>query len=474
MRWLIALTALAVAVLAPSTAGAAMSKPTNYYFVAGGTAKVSGMAVSGYTGKSVLVSLSTSVGTLKITSTTTGVTPSFGYTLEGKELLFTGTQKQVNAALAFLAVTTPPPAKKVTKPGVATTPVVISGMAAENKPGVAYYPPTQHFHEFVEGVVPWAKVEACAGVVVCTPSKGANELAQAKTQFGQAGYLAAISSAEENAFVASKLEGADGTAAKNVWIGASDKGAEGTWTWRGGPENEVQFWQGAQTGAAVDGRYSSWATDEPNNCKWNGTGCDVVLTNSEDCAVINKLNKRPSASDLAAFTPGRWNDLPCDFGKLSDANISGYIVEYGNKATGGDFADIDLISKSITRYLPVTGPPPNVRQGIFKTKSVSKKAKELPRKQGLPASFKVDLRLQMNVAGTYNVYVKRPDGKGIPFAFQPGSKVAVGKGLFPKTTKLNKPEWTVQVKTAKDNETDRKSTRLNSSHVALSRMPSSA
>ena len=438
LRLLVAAAILGLLALVPAVAGAKMTAPTNYYFVAGGKARVGGILVSGYDGKSVLVSLSTSVGTLEILHTSTGITPSFGYGLSGKELLFTGTQDQVNLALMSLALTTPQPAQKVTKPGVATTPVVISGMAAENKAGVAYYPATQHFYQYVAAAnTPWRDVNT---------TQGADTLAKAATQFGQNGYLASITSADENSFVANKLEGAGGNPAKNVWIGANDITTEGAWVWSGGPENGVQFWSGAETGSAVESRYSNWATGEPNNYA-NGAPYDT----GENCAVINKLN---IGAPISQLVPGLWNDLPCNIGAVGTANtIEGYIVEYGNKASGGDFANVDFISKSITRNLPVTVPDPNVLENLFKKKSVSKKAKILPKKKGVPATFSVKLKVQMNVAGTYVIYLKRPDGKGVPFEFQPGSKVAVGKGLFPKTTKLNKPEWTVQVKTAKDNET---------------------
>jgi hypothetical protein len=66
-------------------------------------------------------------------------------------------------------------------------------------------------------------------------------------------------------------------------IGASDVGQEGVWLW----EDGTQFWNGAANGAAVGGRFTFWATGEPND-----------QNAAEDCAEIQTIQG--------------WNDSGCN------------------------------------------------------------------------------------------------------------------------------------------------------------------
>lgn len=453
LRLLIAAAILGALALVPAIADAGMTAPRNYYFVAGGTSQVYGMGLTGYADTTnVLVSLSTSVGTLKIEDTT-GVNFSYGYSSSGSELLFWGQAGQLKKTLALsISLTTPQPTIKVTKPGVATTPVVIKGMATTYRADLTYFPKTQHFYKYV--AIAKCAVDTDNG---CTTDEQtarnpdtAKAAAEASTELGQTGYLASITSADENAFVAEKIEGATA-----VIIGGRDSDVEGTWKWIGGPDNGMQFWSGncvAAGGAAYNGAFANWSTGEPNNYisstnKCAGTAYDPSAAAGEDCTVTNWTD------NSATETVGYWNDVPCGNNAYTARRVRGYVAEYGNKASGGDYTGVDLIEKTIQRQLPVTVPQPNLLQKVFNLLFVSKKATPLPKQPKKPATFSAKMKVQMNVAGTYVIYLKRPDGKGVPFEFQPGSKVAIGKGLFPKTTTLKKTEWTMQVKTAKDNET---------------------
>ncbi len=455
MRWktagVFAALLAALAALLPARADAAMRAPLNFYIVAGGTAPVYGWYVYGYEGKTVLVSVSTNVGTLKMRNDA-GTTASFGYTREGNELLFHGTQDQVNTALASVTLTTPTPAKKVTKPGAYATPVTIKGMATEYRADLTYFPKTEHFYKYV--AITKCVVDTDSG---CTTDEqtarspdAAKTTAEASKELGLAGYLASITSAEENTFVAEKIQGAT-----SVIIGGRDADSEGTWKWVGGPDNGTSFWQGCAAnlasgpGAALG--FANWSTGEPNdfntalNLGCGQTGYTPPAT-GEDCTVTNWTE------NSTAEQVGYWNDVPCGSNAYTARRVRGYIVEYGNKTTGGDFTSVDLVSKRIARQLPVTKPTPNVLQRIFTKLFVSKKAKKLPKKPKLPATFTAKLRVQMNVAGTYSIHVKRPDGKGVPFEFQPGSKTTIGKGLRAKSTTLKKMAWTMTVTTTKDDE----------------------
>jgi hypothetical protein len=53
---------------------------------------------------------------------------------------------------------------------------------------------------------------------------------------GVIGYLANITSSDENAFVAARIT-------QDGWFGASDAGVEGDWVWLDGPETGLVFWR---------------------------------------------------------------------------------------------------------------------------------------------------------------------------------------------------------------------------------------
>jgi hypothetical protein len=118
-----------------------------------------------------------------------------------------------------------------------------------------------HFYQLVTGGVSWSAAETAAA---------------AMTRNDVAGYLATVTSAEENACVAAVANGA------SVWLGGNDIDVEGTWAWITG-----EAWA-----------YTNWNGGEPNN------------SGNEDC-----LHMRAGASN--------WNDLPC-----SNTGQGGYVVEF--------------------------------------------------------------------------------------------------------------------------------------------------
>ncbi len=77
----------------------------------------------------------------------------------------------------------------------------------------------------------------------------ADAAASAMTYDGSRGYLATVTSAAENAFLGSQFESSLEDSGNVAWIGLTDAGHTGDWTW-------------------VDGEpfsYSNWAVGEPNN-----------------------------------------------------------------------------------------------------------------------------------------------------------------------------------------------------------------
>jgi hypothetical protein len=75
------------------------------------------------------------------------------------------------------------------------------------------------------------------------------------------GYLATITDANENAFVAALV---DSHALGYAWTGGSDAGAEGQWSWDGGPEAGSVFWNGDVSGSAPVGGYENWHNQSGN------------------------------------------------------------------------------------------------------------------------------------------------------------------------------------------------------------------
>lgn len=140
-----------------------------------------------------------------------------------------------------------------------------------------------HWYEFVSAPVNWttARTQALAGIWL-----------------GESGYLANVTSAEENLFVSTVI--AQGQLA---WLGGSDEwnaraeSDEGKWKWMDGPEAGQMFWN-----SGVTQLYANWAPGEPNNCCG---GEDYLLTNW-------------------AF-PGGWNDHG---GPGNPWQLNGYVVEY--------------------------------------------------------------------------------------------------------------------------------------------------
>ncbi len=141
-----------------------------------------------------------------------------------------------------------------------------------------------HYYARGTGSLTWSQAQAAA----------------AATSFaGKQGYLATITSAEEQAFLYATFGGS------TAWIGASDAATEGTWQWVTGPEAGSTFYV---KGAAAQPGYSAWPAGEPNN------------SNNEDYA------------SFSYHSLGAWNDLS------ATAVWGNYLIEYGGMS--GDAASL--------------------------------------------------------------------------------------------------------------------------------------
>ena len=164
-----------------------------------------------------------------------------------------------------------------------------------NLGGANYLPSTGHYYFYEESLnITWLSARSAAA---------------AQNYFGLQGYLATLTSIEE-----AQLSGeqASGTG----WIGASDELNEGTWRWVTGPEGLENsgigrpFWQGTFNGGPINGEYSKWNTNEPNQ------------SGNEDYAHI-------VSPTLAGAIPGSWNDLANITQTSGPYQAKGYIVEFG-------------------------------------------------------------------------------------------------------------------------------------------------
>ena len=144
----------------------------------------------------------------------------------------------------------------------------------------------------------------------------ATSAAKAMTLAGDPGYLARIDSAAENQAileaVISHLSPAqlansipnDGSEAAFVWLGGSDAGREGQWTWT---NNGDLFWQGDFNGAPVSGSYTNWGI-QPDDA-----------AGAENALAMSLAGWPEPFYDLGAI--GQWNDLQA-------GNRLVYVIEF--------------------------------------------------------------------------------------------------------------------------------------------------
>ena len=251
----------------------------------------SGFSLSGFNSTTTLlasIGLPTApTGTTFYITTTTGLTAASGFSLTGNKtrLVFTGTQANINNALASLKINT----------GLANGVVQLSVSATVNPSGYFYNPTNGHFYRPMSSGTSYTNARATA----------------LNTTFkGQQGYLVTITSADEDAFIFSNVP------QSNIWFALTDEVTEGRWVIDAGPEKGtvIKTSNGQFTGNIV-GQYNNWAPGEPNNygfgehyavTKWNGS---------------------------------QWNDLPNNFSNP-------YVIEYGTWTNPDDQTFTDFYSNS--------------------------------------------------------------------------------------------------------------------------------
>ena len=281
------------------------------------------LVITGYnaTADKIRVVVDASTGTQIQLTATTGLTAVTGYNLSTSattQLGWTSTQTAANTALAGLKFI----AGSSASASSVTVTVSYEGPIAGTGT-YAYYSGNGHYYQYVNTARSWTDAQ-----------NDVTSNASTYTFNGLRGYLATVTSAEENQFINSRV----GSAA--IWLGArrdlnnANAGGDNAWYWTGGPEaamtNSGKFFiQGngsggssVPNGTAVSGWYTNWNGGEPN-----GSG-----TSGE------------SALQMLSGSSGQWNDLQAS----SSSYTLPYVVEYGGMP--GD----TLTYTPVSRTLPIT------------------------------------------------------------------------------------------------------------------------
>jgi hypothetical protein len=259
----------------------------------------SGFVLNGFTSTDVLLAsigfINPPAGTTFNLTTTTGLTPASGFTLSGNKsrLVFTGTQANINAALATLKINT----------GATAGSVQVSVSATLNPTGFYYNPINGHFYK---------------PVTLGDTYTGARAASLLSTFKGQRGYLVTITSADENAFIFTNVP------QQNIWFAATDEVIDGTWVIDAGPEKgTVMKTSNGQLAGNRPGVYNNWAGGEPNGSN-----------HSEDYAVTN-WNGQSTWNDLS----NNWNNP--------------YIIEYGTWTNPDSQTFTDFYSANVINPIDV-------------------------------------------------------------------------------------------------------------------------
>ena len=181
-----------------------------------------------------------------------------------------------------------------------------------------------HYYEYVSGSYTWSAAKTAA---------------EGRSFQGMTGYLATITSQEENDFIKQKL-------AADAWIGASDDysyinaatgattfanqtASEGKWYWVTGPEKGSLISTGNGSPVTASGGYAYWNSGEPNNSGSTEHYGEIYSSGS---------------------SPGKWNDLP-------NSALLPYVVEYSDNGGTPTFSKTIAISPVRKNDAPVNNAP---------------------------------------------------------------------------------------------------------------------
>ncbi len=356
----LALAPLSLTFAAPAHATSSVAVDLPNDKVAGGETVPVAVFLTGFSFASLNVDLVVNSGTLTVTDPNSDLVlnPGFSSLSDQTEISIHGTKSHVvNIMENGVTWTAPGDSSTMTTLGLKI-------QVGEAKTGTTYDPVTGHTYQYVSNPLSWSAAKTAAN---------------AMTFEGEHGYLANITSAEENTFVATKSGAAD------VWIGATDDQTYvnaaltaagkptisydpqiiGEYYWGDGPEVGTNFSTTLESPTAVDGLFSSWANTEPNN--WSEI---------EGCAVTNWDG-----------VMGDWNDLEC-------ARTNPYLVEFNT--TPAEF------STTVVTFDNITGTDPDaIPAGAIKDKGTGLAD------TGFDGTLPLTLALLLLVAGSTSFVVAK-------------------------------------------------------------------
>ena len=317
------------------------------------------------------------------------------------ELAFVATQSQANSALETLEYKSPS--------GGAEEAIGISATLS----GAAYFAGTGHYYQFVDlsTDLSWTAAKAAAA---------------SATFNGLTGYLATITSAEENAFVQEKT----GSAA--AWVGGSDEysqinaatgattfanqtASEGHWYWVTGPEAGTEFWDefgdsSAGADGRISGRYQNW-NNAINSSSWG--------------AEPNNAGSSEHYLQIRVGGAGNWNDLP-------NSSLLPYVIEFGGN--GGTV--LKEASTSFTVGVVASGGTPSNNSTRSNRPAVPVVVSPSPSPPGVFAQTPRQLNLPVENPGPVIRNGQLPAPPSVPQALI-GGRSATVTTTVPTTTQLD-------------------------------------
>lgn len=255
------------------------------------------ITISGFSSATKLdvkISVPVGEGYFTVNPGATGIVADVGYTdsTEVTEYAFNGTVADVTSVLAS--------GVSWVAPATSTGDITVS--VAQTETGLYYNHENGHYYKPVNDTnVTWGE---------------AVDQADNTTKYGMVGYLATVTTRQENDFITYN------TTTSSMWLGGSDAGGSNgsTYTWRTGPESGQQFWSGDENGTESSGMYAGWQLGEPSNTQYF-FGCGFLCFDNdyENNTVINWEQR------------GRWNDLMNDprDRDFNDDHVDWYLIEYG-------------------------------------------------------------------------------------------------------------------------------------------------
>jgi len=209
-----------------------------------------------------------------------------------------------------------------------------------------FNPTTGHYYELVEESVTW---------------KTAKRNAETKSHLGLQGYLATLTSQQEDDDIQSQFT-------TEAWIGASDADTADDWRWVTGPESGTLFWRGKNGGSEQNGEYAGWGSQEPNDATNGGNKENYAEIDGGSNRWVDQINNDPQhylveygglngdppvTSRRTVTVDTEAPTLTTSSGSVSTTTASGaYLVDDELTLTNPDGGTIDNVTVSLGDFDP--------------------------------------------------------------------------------------------------------------------------